>query len=518
MNLVEDAWIPVRRRSGREERIAPWQVTSKLDSDPVVAVASPRADFDGSLAQLLIGLLQVALTPENPREWRKRLKQPPSSEELRSTFATLRPYFELLGDGPRFLQDLTLDVDDLKPEPIDRLLIDAPGGNTLKEGKDHFVKRGRVGALCVSCAASALLTLQTNAPSGGQGHRTGLRGGGPLTTLILDEGSLWATLWLNVLEAMAFPSGNPDRDQPADRFPWLAPTRTSEKKTGRETTPEDAHLLQMYWGMPRRIRLLAESSNGEPTACSLCARTASRYVKEYVTRNLGVNYTGPWRHPLSPHRIDESGVPFPRHGQTADLSYREWLGLVVADDEGKVKRKPATVVAAFRDRGLEDLRLWVFGYDMDNMKARAWCDGTMPLILGRPEDIAYLQRESGCLIRGAFIAGGALSRAAKEVIARRVADVRGEVPAIRNRFWQETEKTFYELLRRLVDSLAAGEDTVELRKRWHHILKTTCNRAFEDHSQSGHFGAYNPRQVAKAWQGLQKTLQGKKIRGALDLP
>nr|WP_231886596.1 type I-E CRISPR-associated protein Cse1/CasA [Methylomonas methanica] len=55
--------------------------------------------------------------------------------------------------------------------------------------------------LCPSCAATALFTLQTNAPSGGVGHRVGLRGGGPLTTLVLPKASqttLWQKLWLNV--------------------------------------------------------------------------------------------------------------------------------------------------------------------------------------------------------------------------------------------------------------------------------------------------------------------------------
>ena len=89
---------------------------------------------------------------------------------------------------------------------------------------------------------------------------TGLRGGGPLTTLIeLQEYEgerltpLWRKLWLNVL-----PQDAADMPLPAaydeSVFPWLAPTRTSEQASAI-TTPEQVDKLQAYWGMPRRIRL-----------------------------------------------------------------------------------------------------------------------------------------------------------------------------------------------------------------------------------------------------------------------
>src|SRR5690606_10811453 len=102
--------------------------------------------------------------------------------------------------GLAFLQDFTV-LDD-EPKELAALLIDAPGGKTLKDNLDHFVKGGTLAGACASCTASALFTLQTNAPSGGVGHRVGLRGGGPLTSLLLPENvhaSLWQKLWLNVL-------------------------------------------------------------------------------------------------------------------------------------------------------------------------------------------------------------------------------------------------------------------------------------------------------------------------------
>ncbi|WP_239500552.1 type I-E CRISPR-associated protein Cse1/CasA, partial [Streptococcus pneumoniae] len=65
--------------------------------------------------------------------------------------------------------------------------------------------------------------LQTYAPSGGAGHRTSLRGGGPLTTLLAPArkgravATLWDRVWTNV------PDADPDAGaaDPARIFPWL---------------------------------------------------------------------------------------------------------------------------------------------------------------------------------------------------------------------------------------------------------------------------------------------------------
>lgn len=108
----------------------------------------------------------------------------------------LLPAFEFDGAGPRFMQDFALPDGASDSFGISALFIETPGENALRKNKDHFIKRGGITALCPCCAATALLTLQINAPAGGAGHRTGLRGGGPLTTLLLCSPamSLWHDL------------------------------------------------------------------------------------------------------------------------------------------------------------------------------------------------------------------------------------------------------------------------------------------------------------------------------------
>jgi CRISPR system Cascade subunit CasA len=120
MNLLFDPWITLRRRSGAVETVPPWQITDRHEDDPFTAFASVRPDFDGALAQFLIGLLQTALAPARSRDWRQRFEHPPAPDSLRRTFQSLAFAFELFGDGPRFLQDLTLEADAPSEERIER--------------------------------------------------------------------------------------------------------------------------------------------------------------------------------------------------------------------------------------------------------------------------------------------------------------------------------------------------------------------------------------------------------------
>jgi CRISPR system Cascade subunit CasA len=161
MNLINDPWIPIVRRDGKTERIAPWQITES--ENPIIALDAPRPDFNGALLQFLIGLLQTTATPENHEKWLDWLEQPPTPETLKQCFAKYAQAFEILSNKGSFMQDFDdLDSDE---NSIAELLIESPGGNTVKENKDHFIKRGQIDTLCTACAATALFTLQTNAPT-----------------------------------------------------------------------------------------------------------------------------------------------------------------------------------------------------------------------------------------------------------------------------------------------------------------------------------------------------------------
>jgi len=526
MNLIEDPWIPVRLADGGRRLIRPAEIA--VTENPPRAIDSPRADFDGALAQFLIGLLQTAFAPHDDETWDERLEHPPSVDELARAFSPYVFAFDLDGEGPRFMQDLEppekAEKGRRKREmnEIGALLIEAPGDQTLRKNTDHFVKRGHVKALCPVCVATALFTLQINAPSGGQGHRTGLRGGGPMTTLVVldPNGSglpdtLWHNLWLNVLPRSARLTGNDALDGREHIFPWLAATRTSNpKKGGQDTTPEDAHPLQMYWAMPRRIRL--DFDDRREGFCDICGTEAS-LIRRYFTVNYGINYTGAWRHPLTPYRGSDKEL-VARHPQPGGIGYRHWLGLVHARADDKQRLLPAQVVEAFlrETTGMGQVRLWAFGYDMDNMKPRCWYESTVPLYRVPPQHLEPFERVIRQMIDAADLVAGLLRDAVKEAWFRRPGDARGDTAFLADGFWRQTEPDFYASFRLLLGAIPQGKN-LSILGAWHRTLRDAAIRLFDECAASGEVAFADPGRVARAHDKLVRQLNGKELKNLLSL-
>ena len=480
MNLLQDTWIPVVRANGAADIIAPRQIAEK--TNPVVEIQTPRPDFQGALYQFLIGLLQTASAPEDHEAWLDSWDQPPGTDELEKRFACLEKAFFLKDAvGPLFMQDLAMGKGE--PKKISSLLIDAPGGKTVKDNLDHFNKRDTVRQLCPSCCATALFTLQVNAPSGGVGHRVGLRGGGPLTTLVLParKTTLWQKLWLNVLDQESF---TPSPTAPgADVFPWMGSIRLSDR-AGTETRPKHTHPLQMYWAMPRRIKL--HFSQGSKSICDICGSEGRVAAKGFLTQNYGINYTGEWLHPLTPYRFDKKKEkpPISLKGQQGGLGYRHWLGLVLSDPFNDTSA--AQVTRRFIERRAVDLdeqhfaRLWCFGYDMDNMKARCWYDHTLPLFYLDQEQQANILAWASELINAAREAAAALRRQVKSAWFKRPEDAKGDMNTVVYEFWQQTETDFY----RLVGVLAKlpGEEEqapAQIYTDWYNLIRKSTLNLFD---------------------------------------
>lgn len=522
-NLIDEKWIPVKRRDGTPDMIAPWEVTDKFDENPVVALNAPRPDFNGALIQFLIGLVQTLAAPTNRIEWKMKLNKPPKPEELKTKFASVQHAFELGGEGPRFMQDFERNGG--KKWDVSFLLLDSPGENTLENYQDHFVKRGRVNVLCPACAATALFTLQINAPYGGVGHQSSIRGGGPLTTLVLgqrsDTESLWGTIWINILENQTVLNvfGNSMKPRDEDKFLWLVPTRKSDKDGGVETTPEDVHPAHIFWSFSRRIVLNIENLNS--VKCDICGTPTIHGIKNYKALTFGTSYTGSWIHPLSPHRrVNQQ--PFPRQAQPGGITYRHWLGLI-QEDQGTLS-EPALVVHRFRENQTESdstYRLWAFGYDTDPKrptKARCWYEGQMPLIQIDPSVRDEYEQSVASLIRAASEIASNTRSAVKKAWFRRPGDKKGDVSFLDNGFWQNTEQAFYEVLHGLKTALESGKDTIENRKAWHFSLCTEALKLFDAYAWEGPIEDSDPKRIVIARSDLEKFNRSKKIKGLLDLP
>lgn len=571
MNLISERWIPVRRADGSHEPIAPWQLTDGIGDNPIVAVASPRPDFDGALTQFLIGLLQTTCTPSEEQWWNWR-EIPPPKEALKERFETVAHAFELEGEKA-FMQDFT-PTDLTKTWPIERLLIGSPGENAIAKGTDHFIKRDSVKSLCPHCAATALHSLQINGPAFGAGYREGMRSGGPITTLVIseshsDNATLWETCWLNVLEKSRYLADeNTIGESEKYRFPWLYRTRVSDAPPPAGiTTLEHVHPDQQFWPMPQRIRLVPTELE-EPMACGLCGQKTQTVFCTFNIRHHGTLYQN-FEHPLSPHRKNEQGLKTLRTDSDG-IGYRHWLGLLVGGLDGNTERRPARVIEQFRTFSRADGRLWAFGFDIvpGQANARCWFDTTMPIFSIEDEYIPELAYQVESMVKAAYYISGlvmsavlratmleakqkegigigmavtwkwprellgrlkrtpsersdaveAKVNASGEELGRRVdANLLSGPHAARSQFWEMTEPAFFTHANEMREVIRSKGDQAAISRRWLSDMKKMANVVFHNYGRVGDFDI-DPRRVALAQFELERSLNGQKPRHLLHLP
>ncbi len=533
-SLAGHAWLPVALSSGRRVLVRPCDIGQPHEGQPILRIATGRADCDISLSELLIGLLTVAMSPRDEDEWGERYRVPPATNDIEIALAPFAEALLLDGDGPRFFQDR--DQLDGGPGPISGLLIDAPGASTLRDNADHFVKRGGVEVLSRAGASIVLATLQTMAPAGGAGNRTSLRGGGPLTTLVVPgtpdgrEPTLWQRLWANVPIGM-----RPAAQQAPGIFPWLVPARVSDK-SGITTTPHDVNRLQAFFGSPRRIKLEFEP-NTERKPCDLLGHVDDVIVRGYVTRPWGTNYVA-WDkgHPLSPYYKPKPKEPefLPVHLQSSRVGYREWLAITLGSDGGA--RLAAACVDQFKRYGSDlvgdkasrsNTRLLAAGYAMDNMKPLDFGEALLPLIFAStPEGNARLADIAQSLLSAAGDVVYQLTSSVKLGLygeRSKAANDSAVLGPVRDRFWAETETSFYDVLRSTADSVdIPGEKWIDrkedvqaaLGRAWLATLRKHALAIFDDTVPIESAKADGIKDIVNARKFLVLALEGYGKAGA----
>ncbi len=499
-NLIDTPWLEARRASGARAVIRPHEITDGFETDPIVGLDFPRPDWNAALTEWLIGLVFLALPPTNGHAWGDLFHAPPSPRDLADAFAPLARFFDLDGEGIRAFQDAD-PLADAEIKPLSGLLIDAPGENTLKNNADLFVKRGGAASLNPAHAAAALITLQTYAPSGGAGHRTSLRGGGPLTTLLapLRQGRGGATLWDRVW------ANTPDADpqapaDPAQALPWLAPTLTSEKGAP-PVTPEGRHPGLTFFACPRRIRLLFEETADGPIAVG------------YRTLNYGANYLA-WLHPLSPYREDKTSGKLPLHPHAGASDYGDWLAWWGFNGQ---PAQSATLWPVRHDQtqGLvERVSVEAFGYDMDNMKARQWLETRLPWVNAQEDE---LRNAVSRLIAASDAAARALRLCVKIALFGQRKDdgyrlpenlPLDALPEPADRFWLETQRPFENKLGQLIKRLEGDRraPTFDLSWEWLAVLRRQALAIFDETVDLDGMTDAEPRRLLSARGQLQFAL------------
>lgn len=443
----------------------------------------PRADLNLACYEFLIGLTYLACPPVDVASCSK----PPDAAALRAAMARLAPAFNLVGEGPLFLQDFAALEGD--PAPPDMLFIDSAGESTAKKNADLMVKRKRYPVLPLPLAAIALYTLQAFAPSGGAGNRTSMRGGGPMVTLLKprDLGGLWSMVWANVPIGTPLPS--------PETLPWMRSTRTSEK--GQVVTPSrspgDAPEGEVFFGQPRRLRLVVNENT----------------VTGIVQRPYGTNYAG-WVHPLSPYYLDTKGQMLPLHPKPGSFGYRNWRGVILQSNTGV---RAANLAAHIQRRDRAPVDLVVAGWAMDNMKPLDFLWSEQPVFeLSNEAEFAAMD-----MIEAAEHVAYVLAAAVRD--GRSEGEIKGgTADAARLSFFDKTQGAFMARL----SALSAGADPDP--KGWLREMRAASISVFDAQVLPGLADLQPSRRQAavSARKSLVNAFGGygamaKKIYAALDL-
>lgn len=468
-SLLTTPWLPVCFKDGSTGKLAPVD----LADENVTDIAAVRPDLQGAAWQFLLGLLQSSLAPKNRDDWEDIWEDGLQDAAVRRAFAPLEAAFQFGSESPSFMQDF----EPLTGEKVDiaSLLPEIPGAQGIKLNKDLFIKRDVTRYFCPHCAALALFSLQLNAPAGGKGYRTGLRGGGPMTTLVElhsfkgeRKTPLWRKLWLNVIPQRESELALPTQYDEAI-FPWLAPTRTSEQASA-VVTPLQVNKLQAYWGMPRRIRL--DFNAVQSGHCDLCGSHSDELLSAMTVKNYGINYAA-WEHPLTPYRLasKEDAEKYSVKPQPGGLIWRDWLGLSQATAVGANNENPALVVRLFSLYRPANVvtGMWGFGFDFDNMKARCWYEHHFPLLLVKEIEL-HLRNATQTASRTLSLLRNALKEAW-------FSEARGDYSFIDIDFWHLTQGKFLELIRHIEN----GRDSNDTLSEWNRWLWRFARDYFDNH-------------------------------------
>ena len=490
LNLISDQWIPVIQ-NGQRTIIRPSQIAEK----DIEQLCWPRSDFNLACMELLIGLVFLTDPVRSERDWNERFQEP-DADRLQNSLDPFSNYFELTGDGYRFLQDLEQfekEINKNNIKPTEMLFIDSAGNQTRKNNSDIMVHRDRYNNLPLPLAAMALYTLQAFAPAGGAGNRTSMRGGGPMVTILQPtekiEYLLWRTILLNVPEGTPLPA-----NRASEALPWLRPTRTSEKN--QIVTPEQSHKAEMFFGMPRRLRLVEQVN----------------HIVGYVQKPYGTNYAN-WNHYLSPYYRKEPGVELLAvHPKPGKISYQNWLGVTIHHEIDK-KQIVADSVKRYHDSSsppLYPLELQVGGWAMKNMTPLDFSVHVYPTFGITNRDS---EERINNLIKSANESAKSLVRALKESL-----NFQGSrTERVREDFFEKTENQFISSVSLIIGGRNQKNQPEE---DWLKTLKNTAINIFDEltHNSLSDMSIRDIAEIVNQRKSLFNHFSSpKKIRKTLDL-
>lgn len=289
MNLLKDAWIPVKRNG------VPEQISFKelLCTNNFYEISHPRDDMELATLQLLVCLTQCIFMPSNRDELVSNIKRPMNEDRFESGIKDYLSWFSVNDPEYPFMQDV--DAKDEVVTGIQKLLPGMPEGDG---SATLFVDQDAVKKACPSCVAIALFNQATNAPSFGGGTKAPLRGSAPITLLVYSQ-NLREMIWKNILDA----------EWAKDFWPYL---HISDKPVWVEKLKKKSLIPTASIGMMRGLfwqpayLYMDWISLKEAAICPCCGRLSKDFCEFFKKNKFPYELLGPnWRHPHSPYILDK---------------------------------------------------------------------------------------------------------------------------------------------------------------------------------------------------------------------
>lgn len=358
MNLLEDAWIPVRADGGtgafrlltyRELLCEPgnWQVSL------------PRDDLELACVQLLVCMTQVMFLPEDVRALRARMDTPLSPEDFAAGVAPCRDWFDLDHPTQPFMQSREVNG---KLTTVQKLLPGLPEQtSTAPSAHCFFNEVTEVRQIGGTVTAIALFNLASNSPSFGGGFKGSLRGGAPITTLVSGK-NLRDTVWRNVLTQpriaeRQIKTPGFDQDQPT----WVKPLKEKDTIHWNEIS-----LVRGLFWQPVRVELVKSKVI---VPCDVLGGEAVPVYIGFHCEKFSFTVEDRWPHPHGAMMMSlKKGVPEQKFASFTTTA-PAWTLLSefvvprgINDSNAREGSVPAGPVAQSNELGDGELHLLIGGY------------------------------------------------------------------------------------------------------------------------------------------------------------
>jgi len=345
MNLLTDAWIPVRENKQYQE----LSLQEVLCSDKDWQISCHRDDFELATLQLLVCLTQVVLMPENLAELRERERAYLEPTTYQKTIEPFIDWFDLLHPTQPFMQTRGIDAKELTP--IQKIFVGLPEGNNPA----YFNPVGEISKIALNYAAIALFNQAANSPSFGGGFKGSLRGGAPITVLIKGS-SLRSTVWRNIISrAQLEESGLLTK---TDSPNWVDVVKQGEKIYSHEI----GICRGLFW-QPAHIELTIQKKSSIDD-CS--GKAISTYVDGFFKEKFTYELQDTWPHPHSPRewvtKKGETVMKFKSFTTTAPAWTQMTNYLIEKESEKEGYIPPLAVSQYARLFPGEPLTLMIGGY------------------------------------------------------------------------------------------------------------------------------------------------------------